>query len=114
MRRTGNHHRIPFDPLHSKSKSMQLPGKIAFITGGGGGIGGGIARAFAEKEMKLVLADIDKDYAESQSAAFGDSAMAVQLDVTSLESWSAARASARNRFGTIDVLCNNAGISAPR
>ena len=38
---------------------MKLQGKVAFITGGGGGIGGGMAQAFAEKGMKLILADID-------------------------------------------------------
>jgi NAD(P)-dependent dehydrogenase (short-subunit alcohol dehydrogenase family) len=93
---------------------MQLQGKIAFITGGGGGIGGGMAQAFAEREMKVVLADIDKSSAESQAAAFGASALAVQLDVTSLESWSKAREAAHSRFGTVDILCNNAGISTPR
>ena len=93
---------------------MQLQGKIAFITGGGGGIGGGMAQAFAERGMKLILADVDKSYAETMAAPFGHDAIAVELDVTSLESWSKARATAHDRFGTIDVLCNNAGISTPR
>lgn len=93
---------------------MQLHGKIAFITGGGGGIGGGMAQAFAERGMKLVVADVDKSYAEAVAAPFGDNAIAVELDVTSLQSWAEARAAAYNRFGAIDILCNNAGISTPR
>jgi NAD(P)-dependent dehydrogenase (short-subunit alcohol dehydrogenase family) len=89
-------------------------GKVAIITGGGGGIGGGIAKAFAEKGMKLVLADIDLAHAQEQAAEFADNAIAVELDVTSLESWAAARQVTYSRFGSVDVLCNNAGISQPR
>ena len=93
---------------------MKLQGKTAFITGGGGGIGGGMAQAFAEHGMKLVLADVDRDLAEAQAAALGADAMAVELDVTSLESWARARKAAAGRFGEIDILCNNAGVSTPR
>jgi NAD(P)-dependent dehydrogenase (short-subunit alcohol dehydrogenase family) len=93
---------------------MQTRGKTAFITGGGGGIGGGMAQAFAENDMQFVLADVDRDFGEAQAATFGDRAIAVQLDVTSLESWTKARDIACKRFGTVDILCNNAGISAPR
>ncbi len=93
---------------------MQLNGNVAFISGGGGGIGGGIAQAFAEKGMQLVLADIDLALAREQAKEFGDKAIAVALDVTSLDSWAAAKAAAYQRFGRIDVLCNNAGISQPR
>jgi NAD(P)-dependent dehydrogenase (short-subunit alcohol dehydrogenase family) len=93
---------------------MHLDGKIAFITGGGGGIGGGIAEALIEKGMNVVLADIDLAYAKEQAAKIGDRAMALMLDVTSLESWAAAREAALARFGQIDVLCNNAGIGTPR
>ena len=93
---------------------MNLQGKTALITGGGGGIGGGLAQAFAEKGMRLVLADIDMAHAREQAAQFGDDAIAVALDVTSLESWAAAKAVARERFGQVDVLCNNAGVSQPR
>jgi len=93
---------------------MKLEGKVAFITGGGGGIGGGMAQAFAEIGMKLVLADIDFALAQEQAARFADSAIPVALDVTSLDSWAVARRAAYDRFGAVDVLCNNAGISQPR
>lgn len=93
---------------------MKLDGKIAFISGGGGGIGAGMAEAFIEKGMSVVLADIEIDYAAEEAARIGEKAMAVALDVTSLGSWGAAREAALARFGRIDVLCNNAGISTPR
>ncbi|GAB3097980.1 SDR family oxidoreductase [Aestuariicella hydrocarbonica] len=93
---------------------MKLSDKVAFITGGGGGIGAGIAQAFAEKGMKLVLADINLAHAEEQAKPFGDNAIALQIDVTSLESWAVAKAVAYETFGRVDVLCNNAGISQPR
>ena len=93
---------------------MKLTGQVAFITGGGGGIGGGIAEAFAEKGMKLVLADINLAHAQQEAAKFGDNAIAVQIDVTSLDSWAAAKVIAYQRFGKVDVLCNNASISQPR
>ncbi|MFT3930926.1 MAG: SDR family oxidoreductase [Spongiibacteraceae bacterium] len=93
---------------------MNLADKVAFITGGGGGIGGGIAQALAEKGVRLVLADINLEHAERQASEFGDRAFALELDVTSLDSWAKAKAAAIARFGQVDVLCNNAGISQPR
>lgn len=93
---------------------MQLAGKTVFITGGGGGIGGGIAQAFAEKGACIVLADISLDHAREQAALLPPATVSdiVELDVTSLSSWARARLAVEERFGTIDVLCNNAGVSA--
>lgn len=93
---------------------QDLKNKVALISGGGGGIGGGIAQAFAEKGMRVVLADISLEHAQDQASALGECAIAVELDVTSLDSWSIARATAMEAFGRVDVLCNNAGISQPR
>ena len=93
---------------------QSLNKKVALITGGGGGIGGGIAQAFAAKGMQVVLADISLEHAQEQARALGDCAIAVQLDVTSLDSWTQARATAMEAFGQVDVLCNNAGASQPR
>jgi NAD(P)-dependent dehydrogenase (short-subunit alcohol dehydrogenase family) len=93
---------------------MQLAGKSVLITGGGGGIGEGMAQAFAERGSQIVIADISMDYAKAAAAGLpaGAEAMVVELDVTSLESWAAMRQRVAARFGLIDVLCNNAGISS--
>jgi NAD(P)-dependent dehydrogenase (short-subunit alcohol dehydrogenase family) len=90
---------------------MQLDGKVAFISGGGGGIGSGMAEAFLEKGMSVVLADVQLDYAEAEADRLGDRALPLALDVTSLQSWAAARDAALAHFGQVDVLCNNAGVS---
>jgi NAD(P)-dependent dehydrogenase (short-subunit alcohol dehydrogenase family) len=92
---------------------MELSGKVAFITGGGGGIGEGIAQAFVEKGMRVVIADIDVAKAQTVARQLGDAAMPVEHDVTSLHSWTLARERALAHFGSVDVLCNNAGISIP-
>lgn len=92
---------------------MDLTGKTAFVTGGGGGIGGGMCEAFAEAGMNVVVADIDLADAERQAAEIGSAALAVAMDVTALDSWAAAREAALAKFGQVDVLCNNAGISIP-
>src|SRR3546814_11790179 len=64
--------------------------------------------------MTQFLADIEPARARDQATAFGDGAIAVKLDVTSSASWASARQVARDRFGSVDVLCNNAGVSMPR
>lgn len=92
---------------------MELNGKVAFVTGGGGGIGEGMAEAFVEKGMRVVVADIDLAKAQRVAKRFGDAAMAVEIDVASLHSWTLARERALAHFGQVDVLCNNAGISIP-
>ena len=92
---------------------MEIAGKTVFISGGGGGIGGGMAHAFAEKGARIVLADINPAFTEEESAKLplATEVEPVELDVTSLESWKRARERAERRFGPVDVLCNNAGIS---
>jgi NAD(P)-dependent dehydrogenase (short-subunit alcohol dehydrogenase family) len=94
---------------------MEIAGKTVFISGGGGGIGGGMAQAFAEKGARIVLADINLAYTEEESAKLplGTEVELIALDVTSLQSWNKARTAAEKRFGPVDVLCNNAGISVP-
>jgi NAD(P)-dependent dehydrogenase (short-subunit alcohol dehydrogenase family) len=92
---------------------IDLAGKTVFITGGGGGIGAGMAQAFAERGARIVLADIELEFARGEAAKLPAEAEVevIALDVRSLESWDLARRSVEDRFGVVDVLCNNAGIS---
>jgi NAD(P)-dependent dehydrogenase (short-subunit alcohol dehydrogenase family) len=92
---------------------MQLAGKLAFITGGGGGIGAGIGAALIERGMRVVLADIDMDRARKEASALGEAARAISLDVTDDRSWAQARAEVERELGPVDVLCNNAGVATP-
>jgi len=91
-----------------------LDGKVAFITGGASGIGLGMAKAFAARGMKLVLADIEQsalDAAVSHFESEGVPVTGVLCDVSKKESVDAAAGHAIATFEKIHVLCNNAGVS---
>jgi NAD(P)-dependent dehydrogenase (short-subunit alcohol dehydrogenase family) len=92
-----------------------VEGKVAFITGGANGIGLGIARAFVDAGMYVVIADIrddalDEAAAEFEAAGKGDRVETVHLDVTDRESMKASADAAEEAFGKVHVLVNNAGI----
>lgn len=93
----------------------RLAGKVAFITGGGGGIGRATAARFAAEGARVVVADIDagpgEDCAKAAraAAAHGGDAVFLQCDVTDAASVSAAIAGTVERFGKLDILHNNAG-----
>ncbi|HEX2494408.1 MAG TPA: SDR family oxidoreductase [Steroidobacter sp.] len=86
--------------------------RTAFITGGAGGIGAALACEFVERGASVVIADLDLDRARSvaHNIDSGGRALAVNLDVTDAESWRAARGSAEQAFGRVDILCSNAGV----
>ena len=94
----------------------RLDGKVAFITGGGGGIGRATAERFAEEGAKVVIAEIDQDVgapaAESARAYgrnSGGDAQFIETDVSDADSVQAAVTAAVDRFGHLDILHNNAG-----
>jgi NAD(P)-dependent dehydrogenase (short-subunit alcohol dehydrogenase family) len=89
---------------------QDLEGKVAVVTGAGSGIGEGIARAAARAGMKVVVADIDVEKARAVAADIGEQAMACAVDVSSLASVEALRDAALGRFGSVHLLCNNAGV----
>jgi NAD(P)-dependent dehydrogenase (short-subunit alcohol dehydrogenase family) len=88
----------------------RLDGKVAVITGAGGGMGREAAIVFAAEGAQVCAADIDGDAAEQVASEAGD-ALAVQVDVADGPSVQAMYAAVAERFGGIDVLYNNAGIS---
>jgi NAD(P)-dependent dehydrogenase (short-subunit alcohol dehydrogenase family) len=89
--------------------SGRLEGKVCVITGAGGGMGADAATRFAEEGASVVVADVDGDSAAR--VADGVDGLAVQVDVADEASVRALYATAAERFGGIDVLYNNAGIS---
>ncbi len=92
---------------------MDVQGKVVLVTGGGGGIGAGIAEAFAEKGARVAVTDVNLGYAQAEAERIGQGVIALQQDVTSPESWAQVKASVEARLGPVDVVCNNAGISLP-
>jgi NAD(P)-dependent dehydrogenase (short-subunit alcohol dehydrogenase family) len=94
---------------------FSLKGKVAVVTGGAGGIGRDYARALASAGAAVVLADLDEQAAQAAARALeadGLRALAVALDVTSLESAEAMAQGVREEFGGIDILVNNAALMA--
>lgn len=87
----------------------RLAGKIALITGAGGGFGEGIARLFAAEGARVGVLDLRADAAAGVAAAVGANAVALSADVTSARQMEAAVAQLCDRFGPPDIVINNAG-----
>lgn len=89
---------------------MRLQGKAVVITGGGSGIGKALAERFRrEGASGIVVADLDGAAAEATAAAVGG--VAVQTDVAVEADVQRMVALAEDRFGRIDLMCSNAGVS---
>jgi len=97
----------------------RLVGKVAFITGGGGGIGTATAERFAEEGAKVVVAEINDALGEAAAASArrkakaGGDAVFVHCDVTDTASVTAAAAATIAKFGALHILHNNAGGATP-
>ena len=88
------------EPPHGK-----LASRVAFVTGGGGAIGGAIVRAFAGAGATVIIADARLDAAE-RVAAEVDRGYPLALDVTDSAAWNAAISSVCGQHAKIDVLVN--------
>lgn len=96
---------------------MRLGGKVALISGGARGMGAEEARLFAREGAKVVIGDVldeEGSKTEAEINETGGEALFVTLDVTQEESWRGAVEAAVARFGTLNVLVNNAGIGGVR
>jgi NAD(P)-dependent dehydrogenase (short-subunit alcohol dehydrogenase family) len=90
----------------------RLDGKVAVITGAGGGMGREAALLFCEEGARVCVADVDADAAEKTAAEAGE-AFATKVDVADSDSVREMFEQTAERYGGIDVLYNNAGISPP-
>ena len=96
------------------SYSIDLSGRVAFVTGASGGLGAQFARTLARAGAAVVLASrrVEKlKDLRAQIEAEGGDAHVTQLDVTSVDSIKAAVAHAETEVGSIDILVNNSGVS---
>jgi NAD(P)-dependent dehydrogenase (short-subunit alcohol dehydrogenase family) len=90
----------------------RLDGKVCVITGAGGGMGRDAAQLFTEEGAMVCVADVDANAAEETAGLCPDgSAFAHRVDVADEQSVEAMMRATADRFGGIDVLYNNAGIS---
>ncbi|CAI2374386.1 unnamed protein product [Moneuplotes crassus] len=94
-----------------------IRGKHVFITGGGSGLGRDMALILAKKGAKVSVSDINLESAQETVEMVKSSkgkAHAVALDVTNPEDITKAHESAKEQFGVVDILINNAGITFGR
>ncbi len=90
-------------------------GKTAFVTGGASGIGLALGRAFAEAGMKVMLADVEAsalDQALQGLSNYGNRMRGIRCDVGDPESVERAAQATFDAFGSVHVVCNNAGVAA--
>jgi len=88
-----------------------LDGKVAIVTGGGGGVGRGISLAFAKEGAKVVVLDVNADAAQRVAAELveaGGESLALTCDIRTSEAVNSAVAEVVDTFGTVDIMVNNA------
>ncbi|MBA4228710.1 MAG: 3-oxoacyl-ACP reductase [Hyphomonas sp.] len=91
----------------------RLEGKIAIVTGGGGGIGSAVARRIVSEGGKVAIADVFDDSAKAAADPLGDAALAVQFDAADPASIEAMVQATVDHFGGLDILHNNAAMTDP-
>jgi NAD(P)-dependent dehydrogenase (short-subunit alcohol dehydrogenase family) len=93
---------------------VRLEGKIALVTGAAAGMGESAARIFAREGAKVVVADLLEKEGGAVAASIvsaGGEAMFLRMDVSGEEQWREAVRASVKRYGRLDLLVNNAGIS---
>lgn len=88
-----------------------LTDQVAVVTGGASGIGLALARAFAREGCRVVIADIEEAALQRAAAVLPEDTLTVRTDVSKVEDVEELAHAAVERFGRVDIVCNNAGIS---
>lgn len=89
----------------------QLTNKVAIVTGAASGFGAEIARQYVAEGAKVAVADINEEGARAVAASLGGSAFAIRCDVTSRADVQRLVDTTVERFGTLDIVVNNAGTT---
>src|ERR1700761_8230779 len=94
----------------------RLDGKVALITGAGSGFGEGMAKTFAKEGAHVLIADIVEAGGRRVEAEIAESkapgqAIFILMDVTKKEAWEAGLKLAKEKFGKLDIVINNAGTT---
>lgn len=88
----------------------RVEGKVAIVSGAARGLGAAFARGLADEGAHVVIADVLANEGAAVAGELGERACFVPLDVTRVQDWARAVGVARERFGDVTVLVNNAGI----
>lgn len=91
-------------------EAFSLEGKTALITGGGTGIGLGIANEFVNAKAKVIITGRREDVLKTACDALGENAHYIVSDLSILDDIPALVTDIESKFGAIDILVNNAGI----
>ncbi len=91
----------------------RLEGKVAIVTGGGGGIGSAVARRIVAEGGRVAIADLYEDSARRAAEPLGEDAMAIGFDAADAASVAAMVEATVKRFGRLDILHNNAALTDP-
>ena len=89
----------------------ELAGKIAVVTGGASGLGAGIVERFLREGATVVFGDIDAEQGKALAERHGEKAFFLPTDVAVTEQLTRLIDTAAEKFGGLDVMVNNAGIS---
>ncbi|KUR73266.1 SDR family NAD(P)-dependent oxidoreductase [Novosphingobium sp. Fuku2-ISO-50] len=88
----------------------RLSGKVAIITGAAQGMGEAHCKAFVKEGAKVILTDINAEGGQKLADSLGENALFIHHDVAKEADWIKVLAEGEARFGTVNVLVNNAGV----
>ncbi len=90
---------------------MRLKDKVCLITGGAAGIGKATAMRFAEEGAKVIICDVNEDVGKAAAEEIGHQAVFYKVNVADRAEVQAWMEEVVSKFGRLDVLVNNAGIT---